>query len=56
MAAGIQKELSTKEVHTIAEQVMPILQKILIETVRVLPQKRDCPCAKALTQARFGNK
>jgi 5'-methylthioadenosine phosphorylase len=56
MAAGIQKRLSAKEVSIIAKQVTSFLQKILIETVRVLPQKRECPCANALTDARFGNK
>lgn len=55
MAAGIQERLSVREVGAVAEKVMPVIQKVLIETIRVLPQKRNCPCAEALKEARFGN-
>ena len=54
MAAGIQERLSVSEIGAITERVMPIIQKVLIETAQVLPLKRNCPCAEALREARFG--
>lgn len=55
MAAGMQKRLTAFEVSRICHKIMPKIQQILIETIQVLPipQKRECPCANALRDARF---
>ncbi len=54
MAAGIQQQrLTAQEVSAAAKERMPIIQQILRETIRILPQKRQCPCAHALQDARF---
>jgi len=55
MAAGIQEQLTPLEVSKVSEPVMPKLEQVLIETVKVLPLKREgnCPCANALRNARF---
>jgi 5'-methylthioadenosine phosphorylase len=54
MAAGIRKQrLTVKEVVAVAKRRAPIIQQILRETIRILPQKRQCPCAHALQDARF---
>jgi hypothetical protein len=29
------------------------MEQILIETIKVLPRERDCPCATALEEARL---
>jgi len=55
MAAGVQERLSAAEVSATAKKVMPFIQKLLIETVRVLPHDHECSCAEALRSARFGN-
>ena len=61
MAAGIRNELSAHGVlrvskQIISKQIMPRLEKLLIETISGLPIKREkaCPCAGALRSARFG--
>jgi 5'-methylthioadenosine phosphorylase len=53
MAAGIQRRLTVQEVTAVAKERMPIIQQILRETSRILPQKWKCPCADALQDARF---
>jgi 5'-methylthioadenosine phosphorylase len=55
MAAGLQKRLSTRDVSQVSKQIMPKLQKLLIETIRALPieRKEACNCASALRSARF---
>jgi 5'-methylthioadenosine phosphorylase len=54
MAAGIQRQrLTTQEVTATAKERLPIIQQILRETIQYLPQKRQCPCAYALQDARF---
>ncbi|UCC59210.1 MAG: S-methyl-5'-thioinosine phosphorylase [Candidatus Bathyarchaeum sp.] len=53
MAAGIQQRLTAKEVSAVAKERMPVIQQILRETILYLPQKRKCPCANALQDARF---
>ena len=55
MAAGIQERLTALEVSKICQQIMPKIEQILIETIRVLPTPREgkCPCANALRDARF---
>jgi 5'-methylthioadenosine phosphorylase len=53
MAAGIQQRLTAKEVTAAAKERMPVIQQILRETILYLPQKRKCPCANALQDARF---
>ncbi len=55
MAAGIQERLTAYEVSKICKHIMPKIEQILIETIRVLPIPRQgrCPCANALRDARF---
>ncbi len=55
MAAGAQERLTPLEVHKVSKRIMPRLEQVLIETVRVLPLKRNgnCPCADALRNARL---
>jgi 5'-methylthioadenosine phosphorylase len=55
MAAGIQEHLTPLEVSKVSEQIMSKLEQVLIETVKVLPLKREgnCLCANALRNARF---
>jgi len=54
MAAGIQKRLTAHEVAEVAKEKIPIIQQILRETIKHLPKSRQCPCAHALQDARFG--
>ncbi|MGB8780064.1 MAG: S-methyl-5'-thioadenosine phosphorylase [Candidatus Bathyarchaeia archaeon] len=55
MAAGIQKGLSAHDVSRVSKQIMPKLEKLLIESIRGLPIEREeaCQCASALRSARF---
>ncbi len=54
MAAGIQEKLTALEVSNTSKNVVPKIGQVLIETVKTLPHKRNCPCANALNDARFG--
>jgi len=53
MAAGMQQRLTAGEVIEVAKEKMPLIQQILRETVKHLPEDRNCPCARALEGARF---
>ena len=53
MAAGIRQQLTAHEVAEVAKEKTPVIQQILRETILYLPQKRKCPCANALQDARF---
>jgi 5'-methylthioadenosine phosphorylase len=55
MAAGMQKVLSSHDVSGVSKQIMPKLEKLLIESISGLPIKREeaCQCASALRSARF---
>ncbi len=56
MAAGIQQRLTTQEVAEVAKGKTEVIQQILRETIKHLPQKRaphECPCPNALKHARF---
>ena len=55
MAAGLGKRLSTHDVSQVSKQIMPKLEKLLIETIGGLPieRKEACNCARALRSARF---
>lgn len=53
MAAGIEKHLPSSELVKAAKKTAPILQQVLREAVRNLPQKRQCRCANAPKEARF---
>jgi 5'-methylthioadenosine phosphorylase len=55
MAAGMQERLTPHEVSKVSKEITPIMEQVLIETVRVLPIQREgnCPCANALKNARF---
>jgi 5'-methylthioadenosine phosphorylase len=55
MAAGMQERLTPLEVSKISKEITPIMEQVLIETVRALPIQRgsNCPCADALKNARF---
>ncbi|MEM2118083.1 MAG: S-methyl-5'-thioadenosine phosphorylase [Candidatus Bathyarchaeia archaeon] len=54
MAAGMQEKLTTHEVREICEPLMPKLEQVLFETIKVLPLERGdkCSCANALRNAR----
>lgn len=54
MAAGIQERLTAIEVSKVSKEVVPKIEQVLIETIRTLSGKRNCPCANALRDARFG--
>ncbi|MGQ9529852.1 MAG: S-methyl-5'-thioadenosine phosphorylase [Candidatus Bathycorpusculaceae bacterium] len=55
MAAGIQERLTPLEVSEVSKQITPVIEQVLIETVRALPIQREgnCPCANALRDARL---
>jgi 5'-methylthioadenosine phosphorylase len=55
MAAGMQKRLLAHDVPRISKQIMPKLEKLLIESIRGLSihRKGACKCASALRSARF---
>jgi 5'-methylthioadenosine phosphorylase len=53
MAAGMQKRLTALDVSKISKSVVPKIEQILIETIRILPSERNCPCVNALKDARF---
>lgn len=52
-AAGMQQRLTAGEVVEVAKEKMPVIQQILRETIKHLPEDRRCPCARALKDARF---
>ena len=54
MAAGVQKQLAAIELPKVSKNILPKLEQILIETIKTLPSKRNCPCANALKDARLG--
>ena len=54
MAAGVQERLTALEVSKTSKNVVPKIGQVLIETVKILSRKRNCPCANALRDARFG--
>jgi len=56
MAAGLEKHLTTSELMKVAKRTAPVLQQVLREVVLNLPEKRQCPCAHALRESRFGVK
>lgn len=55
MAAGMQERLTPLEVLDVSGQIMPVIEKVLIETVKALPIQRreNCLCATALRNARL---
>ena len=53
MAAGLQKSLSAQEVEDRGRETGRILNKIIIEAVGEVPDKRSCPCANALGSAQL---
>jgi len=55
MAAGMQQRLTTNDVSRISKQILPKLEKTLIETIRNFPSERrgSCACSTALENARF---
>jgi len=53
MASGFQKRLTAREVSSVAENIAPVLQQVLRETIKHLPKNRHCPCARVLKEARF---
>ncbi|MGD8544682.1 MAG: S-methyl-5'-thioadenosine phosphorylase [Candidatus Bathyarchaeota archaeon] len=54
MAAGMQKQLTAHEISKVLRNAFPRIEQILIETIKVLPTERECPCATALEEARLG--
>jgi 5'-methylthioadenosine phosphorylase len=53
MAAGMQERLTASEVAGMADERMPVIQQILREAIKNLPEDRGCPCAHALEDARL---
>ena len=53
LAAGMQRRLTASEVVGVAKQKLRIIQQILRETVKHLPEDRRCPCVHALRDARL---
>jgi len=53
MAAGIQQQLTAHEVAEVAKEKIPIIQQVLRETIKHLPQSRRCPCVHSLKNASF---
>jgi 5'-methylthioadenosine phosphorylase len=55
MAAGMQRGLTVSDVSQVSKKTLDSIEEILIRTVKALPVKRggSCPCAHALTDARF---
>ena len=53
MAAGMQERLTASEVAEVARERMPVIQQILREAIKNLPEDRSCPCAYALEDARL---
>ncbi len=55
MAAGLQKSLSAREVEERGRETSRILNKIIIEALQRVPDKRTCPCATALGSAQLSD-
>jgi len=53
MAAGFQKRLTAREVSSLAKKMVPVIQQVLRETIKHLPENRRCQCAHVLKEARF---
>ncbi|NIP67235.1 S-methyl-5'-thioadenosine phosphorylase, partial [Candidatus Bathyarchaeota archaeon] len=53
MAAGMQQHLTASEVERVARERMPTIQQILRETIKNLPEDRNCSCSRALEDARI---
>ncbi len=51
MAAGMQERLTINE--NARARARPRIEQVLIETIKILPKERDCPCATALKEARL---
>lgn len=51
MAAGLQKALTASEVSELAREVMPEVESVLEDAIVRIPDKRDCKCGRALSQA-----
>lgn len=54
MAAGVQEQLRALEVSKVSKNAVPKVEQVIIETIKTLPHERNCPCANALKDARFG--
>jgi len=54
MAAGVKERLTALEVSKVSKSIMPKIKQILIETIKALPNERNCSCGNALKDARFG--
>jgi 5'-methylthioadenosine phosphorylase len=55
MAAGMQERLTAVELSEISKKTMPVLEEVLIGTIKDLPTERGdhCPCSDALRNSRF---
>ena len=54
MAAGLQDRVSVEEVLRMGEKVRGVVVKVLTEAIPKIPERRGCPCVRALESARFG--
>ena len=51
-AAGLQERLSHKEVIDLGRKVMPEILTVINRTIEKIPEERNCPCHKAMDEAR----
>lgn len=50
-AAGMQKKLSSKEVHDNITEAQGRLKELLAETLKRIPEARECSCGNSLKEA-----
>src|SRR5438876_1783771 len=54
MAAGLQRQLSAREVEEKGRETSNILNSVIVEAVANIPERHnDCPCSNALVQAQL---
>jgi 5'-methylthioadenosine phosphorylase len=51
-AAGLQERLSAREVMEVGRKVMPEILTVIRKTIEKIPVERNCPCHKAMDDAR----
>ena len=52
-AAGIQKKLTVSEVLEVMEKKREAIKNLVLEALKKVPEKRRCPCSRALEDASF---
>ncbi len=54
MAAGMQNQLASTALAAVSRKVLPIVKQLLVETIGMLPEDRDCTCGESLKYAQAG--